>query len=136
MVIRALIGVVAAVLAQDQPMQTLTAFNARVSYEYSCAHDVYTFAIGAQNQDSTAGASTLYWEIRNSGQAASQTVEGLAMVNTLQVPSESVEMRVYRPCSQQSLYLWPSHAASTLPDGSVILRFSDSVEQPLTESKS
>lgn len=130
-------------MAEENPVQTMTAFNTTVYYQYSCVKDIFRIAVGAWDQLATGGESALYWEIWRSGERASQGVETVASINTLPVqgagsapqpngfPLGSYFIDVYRPCTGQSLYLWAASDATTLEGGNVILRFSDASERPL-----
>ena len=103
-----------------------------------------TFIVHGQINLETGGESTLYWEIWDSGATSQDGVQNVATLNTLAVqaaPSASPEhdsgvgvlSTVYRPCANQSLYLWPASSAMKLPNGDMDVRFSDAVEQPLSQ---
>lgn len=127
----------------EAPFETLSAFKTTVSYGAACTRDVFTVAIEAVSQVATGGESALYWEIWDSGQRPLGGVQNVATLNTLQVQSApqapsshdtavGVMTNVYRPCTGQSLYLWPASAAMRLSNGDVEVRFSDAVEEPIT----
>lgn len=128
----------------DSPFKTLSAFKTTISYQYTCARDVFAVAIEAESQIPTGGERALYWEIWDSGQTPLGGVANVATLNTLTVqaaPGASpdhdsglgVLTNVYRSCSGQSLYLWPASSAMRLPNGDVDVRFSDAAEQPLSQ---
>ncbi|HYL27635.1 MAG TPA: hypothetical protein VEW74_07355, partial [Candidatus Nitrosotalea sp.] len=129
--------------AQETPIQTVSAFKSTVSYRFGCTRDVFTVAIGAQSQVADGAQTALYWAIWDSGQTASGAVQNLAMLNTLAVqavgatpqtdgsPAGSVVTKVYRSCANQSLYIWAGTSTTTLPNGDVVVHFSDAVEQAL-----
>lgn len=128
----------------DTPFQTLSAFKTTISYQYACTRDVFNVVIEAVSQTPKGGESALYWEIWQSGQTSLGGVANVATLNTLAIqaaPSASpdsdsglgVMTNVYRPCSGQSLYLWPASSAMRLPNGDVDVRFSDAAEQPLSQ---
>ncbi len=126
----------------EGPTQTLAAFKAAISYRYNCTRNVFIVAIGAVNQ-AASGESALYWEIADSGQTSLGGVQNIAILNTLQVQAAGsntetngastgmAPTKLYRPCVTQSLYVWASSAATRLPNGDIVVRFSDAVEQPL-----
>jgi hypothetical protein len=132
-----------AAMADESPIQTAAVFKANVYYQYKCNKDVFTIVIGAQNQFAIGGEASLYWEIWSSGAAASGGVENVASLDTIAVegasgtiqangfPLGSYVIQVYRPCSRQSLYLWPGSAAETLPGGNLIVNFANAAEEPL-----
>jgi hypothetical protein len=134
----------AAAAQETSPIQTIAAFKSTVSYQYRCAHDVFTVVLGAQNQIASSAETTLYWGIWDSGQTASGAISNIAMLNTLPIqavggtpqpngfPPGTLITKVYRSCSGQSLYLWPASSAARLPNDDIVVRFSDAVEQPLT----
>lgn len=129
--------------ADDTTVHSVAAFNTTVYYRYSCSKDVYTIAIGAENQDVTGGEYSLYWEIADSGATSTQDVEQVATLNTLPVqgaggtlqpngfPEGSSVVSVDRPCSKQSLYIWAASSAVTLTRDNIIVYFSKAAEEPL-----
>jgi hypothetical protein len=64
------------------------------------------------------------------------------MLNTLPVQavgatprpdgSPAGNVKVYRSCAGQSLYVWAGNNTTALPNGDIVVRFSDAVEQRLT----
>ena len=127
--------------APDSSLQTFSAFKTTVSYRFTCTRDVFTVGIEAVSQVS-GGERTLYWGIWDSGQISRGGVQSVATLNTLQVQAAASTDRdsglgvissVYRPCSGQSLYVWPASSATTLPNGDVDVRFADAFEEPLSQ---
>ena len=128
---------------EDATVHTVVAFNTTVYYRYSCKKDVFTIVIGAQNQDSTGGEYSLYWEIADAGASSTQDVEQLATLNTLAVqgaggalqpngfPPGSTLVSVNRPCSRQSLYVWAPESAVPLTGDNIVVYFSKAAEEPL-----
>jgi len=136
----------APVAAQDHPVLTASAFNTTVYYQYTCSRNIFHIAIGAVSQVATGGEKVVYWEISAPGQAQQNGVEEVAVLNTMPVqpvgtataehgfPPGSIAVKVYRPCSQQSLYVWPA-STEQLVEGStdIIVYFAKALELPLTQ---
>jgi hypothetical protein len=124
------------------PPQTISAFKTTVDYQFTCNRSIYKLAIGARSQNSIGGEATIYWEIWDAGKTTTDEVENVANLNTLPVqpvasalqpngfPAESKIVPVFRPCTQQSLYVWAAGSATKIGDD-VIVHFSDAAERPL-----
>jgi hypothetical protein len=130
--------------AQTGPTQTVSAFKTTLFYQFTCNRSIYKLGIGAQNQGSTGGETTLYWEIWDAGKTTTDEVENVSNLNTLPVqsvtstpqpngfPAGSRIFPIFRPCTGQSLYVWAASNTATLGQDEVIVHFSDAVERPLS----